>query len=1107
MLRLIIGTDSRARRRALYHRIADAGEGALLIVPRQFSFESEKLLGAFLGGEKRSLAEVLSFPKLCERIFHQYGGFAGDHIDDTGRLLLMSAALSETEGELRFFTKSAKDAAFAEELVQADGELRKGGVTGADLEKIAEDRAGSVLGEKSADLAKILSVYRAMVSAGYADELDEIPRVTAMPETKEFFRDKKIFFDSFNRFSATESRLVSLMLETAPEVTVSLCCDTVFDRLAGAGPFAVCQKTAARLHRAAEDAGIPSFVEDAGFSPEGEVAPAVRHLAEHFLQPVPVPFSGDASGTVELYQAANPYEEASFVVSSVRELAERGYRWRDVCVIGRELSSYEHPLVNAFEKAGIPYFLDRRDDAADLPLTAFALAALECCTRNFEAASVLRMMKTGLLPFSEEDVAEFENYCEIWSIRGRLFLQPFIASPSGFDPPAEGDGALLERLEAMRRQVMEPLEALKTGLDRCDGRRFCDEFFRFLEACNIPDCLRRLSESYEAAGKLQAAAELSTLWDSLVALLDRFYTGLGGVSLGLAKMAKLFAISVSAADLGVVPQTADCVTIGTADRLRPVDSKAVFIIGLNDRVFPAPLGAGGLFSSAEKKELAEIGFELSDTEENLLAEERSYAFTAFTAPSEKLVVCRSRWDVKGDELGESSFLARLTSLFPGLRSKTAADYGKEFFLRTERNAFDALTEAGEENASSAALREFLSARPEWRETCGRLRTGVDPSRFAMTEPGLSDALFGKKLRLSASKIEAYESCPFSFFVQNGLRLKERRKAELSPLDTGNLIHYILQVMLQTYGGRGLAALSEKERKAEVLRLLEEYLSGVLGGEENKSGRFLYLYSRLAGHLTRLFARIAEEFRQSEFEPAGFEVPVSEEEGVEPLRLLTPDGRTVLVEGRIDRVDVLEKNGKRYARVVDYKSGTKAFDLSDVYYGLNMQMLIYLFSIWQDKRSEFAGDTPAGILYMPAKDTSPAAERASAADPCSSEAALRFRMNGLLLDDFSVLNAMEPGLAGVYIPVKMKKSGYDTANLATLEQFGAIRRHVASVLASMAEELGAGRIEALPAARDDKKQCEHCRFQSVCRMPEDGPCVKLGRLTKKEFFDGIGEDGV
>lgn len=1107
MLRLIIGPDSRARRRALYDRVAAAGEGALLIVPRQFSFESEKLLGAFLGGEKRSLAEVLSFPKLCERIFRRYGGFAGDHIDDTGRLLLMSAALAETEGELRFFTKSAKDAAFAEELVRTDGELRKSGVAGADLERIAEDCAGSVLGEKAADLAKILSVYRAMVSAGYADELDEIPRVAAMPETKAFFRDKKIFFDSFNRFSAVESRLVLLMLEAAPEVTVSLCCDTVFDRLGGAGPFAVCQKTAARLHRAAEDAGIKTLVEDAGLSPEDETAPALRHLAEHFLQSAAVPFSGDFSGAVELYQAANPYEEASFVAASVRALAEEGYRFRDICVIGRDLSPYEHPLVNAFGKAGIPYFLDRRDDAADLPPTAFALAALEACTRNFEAAAVLRMMKTGLLPFSEEDVAEFENYCEIWSVRGRLFLQPFTASPSGFDPPAEGDAALLERLEAMRRQIMEPLGALRDGLDRCDGRRFCDEFFRFFEACKVQEGLRRLCETYEAAGNLQLAAELPTLWDSLVALLDRFYAGLGGVSLGPAKMAKLFTMSVTAADLGVVPQTADSVTVGTADRLRPVDSKAVFLIGLNDRVFPAPVGPGGLFSGAEKKRLAEIGFELPDTEEDLLAEERSYAFTAFTAPSEKLIVCRSRWDVKGDELGESPFLARLSSLFPGLRSKTAADYEKSFFLRTERGVFDALTEAGGQSAYACALRTFLSARPAWREKCEKLRAGVDPSRFAITEPGLADALFGKKLRLSASKIEAYESCPFSFFAQNGLRLRERRKAELSPLDTGTLIHYILQVMLQTYGGKGLAALPDKERRAAVLKLLEEYLSGVLGGEENKSGRFLYLYSRLAGHLARLFERIAEEFRQSEFEPAGFEVPVSETEGVEPLRLLTPDGRTVLVEGRIDRVDVLEKNSKRYARVVDYKSGAKSFDLSDVYYGLNMQMLIYLFSIWQDRRSEFAGHTPAGVLYMPARDAAPAAEREAAADPRSETAAARFRMNGLLLDDFSVLSAMEPGLAGVYIPVKMKNNGFDTANLATLEQFGAIERHICSVLVSMAEELGAGRIEALPVAQGGKKQCERCRFLSVCRMPEDGPCSRLGRLTKKEFFDSIEGGGV
>lgn len=365
-------------------------------------------------------------------------------------------------------------------------------------------------------------------------------------------------------------------------------------------------------------------------------------------------------------------------------------------------------------------------------------------------------------------------------------------------------------------------------------------------------------------------------------------------------------------------------------------------------------------------------------------------------------------------------------------------------------------------------------------------------------------LFGKNMKLSPSRVENYFLCPFSYFCAGGLNLRARKKVEFSPLQSGTIIHYILEQAVSKHGGKGLGMLSESEIRGEVKLLLEEYLQDRITQQEALTKRFQYLFARLTNTLTRLLIHLSKEFAQSEFEPIGFETPIKKDSGIKPLELKTMDGTTVYVEGIVDRLDIMEKNGEKYVRVVDYKSGSKVFQLEDIYYGLNLQMLIYLFSIWENGQDELENAVPAGVLYMPAKDSIVSTERNTSEEEVEQIHMKCLKMNGLLLADPTVLSGMEKGLGGVFIPAKTKKDGnFDQySSVATLAQLGKMKDYIEKTLIDMAENLSDGKIEALPVNGLGYEPCKYCDFKTICQHQEDDPKQTLKSIKKEAFFNQI-----
>ncbi len=1097
MLKFIIGTNEEARRKLLFEDMAKVSDG-FLFVPDQFSFETEKLLQQNLGAVGAQKIENSGFKRICESIFRTFGGVAGEYTDKTAKLLLMGAALSSCKENLTYYKKNIHSAAFIEKLVSAQDELKNAGIEPKEL-LFLEERGGA-LWEKAKDLSAVFELYDAMLEKSYIDPLTDIKRACEILEEENFFCEKSVFIDNFTGFTGSEYKMLRKILQQSPLVEVSLCCDSIYDTTGGTGLFSKTQRTAGRLERLAKELGVavekPVFAES-----EDENRPgAIVDLEENFLQNSAP--GRENLGEVRLITATDPYDEAAYVAITARELAEKqGYRWRDMAIITRDLTPYEHALPAAFKRAGVPLYMDKTKELACHPLSAFISEALAAVNQNFPAQEVLRLLKTGILPFGEEEIAEFENYCFVWNIRGALFTQPFTGSPQGFRELTEKDGEALLRLNALREQVIEPLAKLKSRIKNPSGGEFADAFYEFLTECKVTEGLLRLYEELCAAGENSAAEDLDALWSCTVAALDKFSAALGGVHLEKDEMSRLFELVINSAEIGVIPHSLDCVSAGTADRMRPSDIKAVFVMGLRDGVFPAPPANSSLFTENERRAMAEMGLDLGEGENDAALSERMYAYTAFTSASQKVFASWPRFDLASEEQNPSVLISRLREAVGVLPEEDTSEARSDFWLCKESFAFEHLASISQKSTpESEALKKYFGEKPLWESRAQKLGTVVKAEEFLVEKAENAEKLFGKDMRFSPTKLDTYGRCPFSYFIKSGLVLKERQKAELSPLSSGTLIHYALQILIPKFGGKGLSTLSEEELRNEVDGVLKDYLDTVMDSEKGKTARFMYLYKRTAGFLVKLLRRLGEEFCHSEFEPYSFEEKLGGRE-IGFYTLLTPDGREITVEGTVDRIDVLSRDGEKYVRVVDYKTGSKDFALCDVYYGINIQMLVYLFSVWKEGRGNLAGSIPSGVLYMPAKNSVLKNDRSATAEDLKDAQTKKFKMNGLLLDDEAVLNAMEPGLEGLYIPAKRGKNGI-SGDLATLAQFGEIKEHIDNLLCDMANELACGKIGALPYKKGAETPCGFCPYKGICRRSENAPFDEHESFKNDEFFNKV-----
>ncbi len=1101
MLKLVIGRSGTGKSTLLLRRACEQADCQnILLVPEPQSHEMERRL-CQQGGSRVCLhAEVLTFSRLANRIFQTAGGLGRSELDNGGRLLLMGRAVQAVSGQLSIYARPSRRPAFLSGLLETSDELKSCCISPNELSRAGQEMGGST-GEKLKDLGLICATYDAMTAQTALDPRERLSRAAEKLAGCGWASDMHFYVDGFVDFTPQQLELISLLLEQGESVTVALTCDHLEEDEDGAGIFSPARRTAMQLSRMARERKQTCTVEVCE-TPSPARSAAMTALEGRLFGPLEgesVPCAGD----IQLFSAPDPRTEVEWTAARILELVRKeGLRFRDIGVTARGYQRYDALVESVFDRYGIPVFRSAMSDILQKPVLALVTAALDAVSGGYSYDDMFRYLKTDLTDLNREERDLLENYVLKWDLRGSRWTQeaPWTMHPRGYGfALEEEDRSLLEQMDALRRKVSAPLERLRTGRDHT-GRGRAMALYALLEEIGLHQRLEERTAQLRQQGQLGLAEEYRQLWEILCGGLEQCAQLLGDTPVGLDEFSGLLKLVLSQYEVGTIPVSLDRVTAGELGRQSGHNIKVLFLLGADDSALPAVSPVSGLLSDDDRELLAAYGVELGLRGTDRLYREMTDIYMACTRPDQKLLVTFSMRGSGGEELRPSFLVERLRHIFPDLVTQDEGD--GLFRLAAPRPA---LEQAG----NIPQVRDVLGSMPQWAPQVERLERARGWQRGSLSRQSV-DQLYGKRVPMSASRMDKYKSCHFSYFMQYGLRAQPRRSAGFDAPEYGTFVHYVLEHVLRDGGWRAKDGSVDRDKlKALTGQTVARYVLEELGGLEHQTARFRYLFHRLLSGVEQVVDNVVQELASSRFAPIAFELGFGRDKDLPPVEL-EQDGVRLSVTGFVDRVDGWLHEDKLYLRVVDYKTGSKSFDLTEVANGMGLQMLLYLFTLRQ-KGLELYGKeiVPAGVLYIPARDVIVSGSRAMTEEEHRQLVDKQLRRKGLVLDEPEVLDAMEqPGESGIrFLPVKISKSGAVSGDaLVSAKRFARLERHVERVLRDICSELAAGNIAADPFWRGpDKNACRFCDYAAACHFEEGwgGDCRRwMSGMKAAQFWDSV-----
>lgn len=717
MLELLLGRSGTGKTYTVFDeltRLAEQDEGLplYLLVPEQFSFESEKNLLRRLGPQRASRVQVLSFTRLAQTVFRELGGVAGKRMDDAARALLMSQAMHGVSDQLTLYRRQVADPDYMEAVVSFVSECKQCAISPLLLTETAASLDEGSLKQKTQELALIYGAYEALVAqTEQIDPLDDLGTLSRILPESRLFDGSKIYVDGFKGFTAQEMQILAVLLRQAETMVVALCTDTIADDETGSGRFTPAIRTAAHLRDLAREHHIPVAKVRLLTDNRRSADPALRALEENAFLPVPATYEGETAA-VTVVPCSDPAAECRFAARTVRRLLrENGGRCRDFTVVVRSLDGYQTLLESAFEQEELPCTIDRRDSILTDPLIVLLGSALRCVTDGWASDDIFRLLKTGLSGFSPRSISLLENYVVQWRIRGTQWKQEWTWNPEGLSremsPESEKE---LTHLNHLRRRLVRPLEKLQRALSSSlNGRDFAAALYRYLEDAHIARMVRFQAARLDAAGEHALADRQGRLWDVAMDLLDKFALTLDGIALPASRFAELFRMVA-----GINRSRQHSAVSGRrADRLcRPYPlflSPTVLVLGANEGVFPAYPSTAGMLSDTERRRLIEAGLPMTNSSDWQSAEERFFAYAALSAPSQRLIITYAS-SVKGEALTPSVLVNMVRQILPGC-TISPQEEAEGWDVESSADAFDRLAAKWQENTKSSAAFPGRCLRP------------------------------------------------------------------------------------------------------------------------------------------------------------------------------------------------------------------------------------------------------------------------------------------------------------------------------------------------------------------------------------------------------------
>ncbi|MCR5809594.1 MAG: PD-(D/E)XK nuclease family protein [Clostridiales bacterium] len=1072
-LEFIIGRSGTGKTRALFERIASvkaSGDSSecILIVPEQESFETERSLSEYLKGGLFSCT-VASWAGLSRRALDSIGERAA-FLSPQGRVMLLRRSADYCEKDLTIFKKTASRRGFPKECDGLISKFKRCGMDAAALgEASSRLPADQPLHDKLADLSVIFADLEKRCRDRYMDPEDMMNAMIArMGETR--IRGAHVFIDGGSVMHEQAFPAFAALLSNAASVTAAL---TVSD--SSSGLFLPEERILSRLCDIASKAGVPFKIRELT-ERKRPGAPALLHL-ERELYSYPVrPFSGDCS-PLTLSVSRSRTDEVEDAAERIRRAAKAGMRYRDMAVIVSDLAGYAPIVSRVFASCGIPCFLDSKRSLVTHPVCRLILSALRAVERGFDLESALEVIRSGFMPISGDEAELLENYLLASGIQGKRLFTPF---------PEEGAA-----LEDARLRLTEPLSALREEIKGgCSSR--ARAIHAFMERLGLYEKQQTLCGELHAEGLFREEEENAQVVNTVLEVLDQLFVIMGDEQIGLKRFISVLREGFEAYEVGVIPSTLDQVLIGSMDRTRSREVRLLIVLGMNDGLFPKKRPDDGVIDSGDLEKLGALGYELWRTPESLSEGDRLTVYQALSKATEEIVFSYPLSITGSGAMDTAAIPARLVSdlkrMFPAMRR---VDPSLTPLARSdERLAFEQLAQrlrrmidTGVPDDEAAALYAYFKNRPEYAKALeAATRECFGQPDLPPLGGELAAKLYGRTLYGSASRLEAFNGCPFRHFMQYGVGAKEREERKEKNTELGSFFHEALEGYVKYVMDRGLDWRDIDDEK--TFAILREILPDIM---YRKGSHVLYDTARQRARLVNLVETIkytccavTRHIARGSFRPEGCEVTFGREDSVFPPLRISSGGAVFFISGIIDRVDAAKTDGGSMRRIIDYKSGGKTFDYGELAAGLQLQLPLYAAAV-------SAADT-VGMYYMPIKDVPPTGDETGEAKKELTEKLLgQFRLSGISLRDEEVMEATEEfDTKSTVISAARTQDGVRGTGLVDGDELTKLIKTAERKAAATLDRILAGEIGVFPARvlkndKSKKEACRWCPYGDVCRF--------------------------
>lgn len=1116
----------------------------LVIVPEQLTFQTEKKFikeFGFLGID----IEVTSFKRLAYRIFKEVGGITKTYIQPAGKSMLLYKIIEDLKDELKVFTKPAKQIGFVNNILEIISEFKRYNVT---VEELNEMKLGmsdnDFLYNKLSDIILIYEKFNLILSSGYLDPEDDLTIVARRIKESKVFKNIDIWIDEFSGFTPQQYVILEELIHNGCNLNISLNMDYKDeDSINYREVFSPIIYTKDKLIDIALKNNI-QLMETIKLSSNPVIkfkdSDDLAYIEGNYFSYPFKPFNGEINN-IEIFKAMNIYSEVENLACNILSLCrDSKAKFSEIAVITRNLDAYESLVKSIFNEYKISYFIDDKKDISSNKVIVLISSLMEILNNNWRYESIFRYLKTGILNLDFNNIDILENYVLSSGIKGKkawtddyvwykniimnyglkykfksyidkdmnddhiedYIINLLINGENLYDVIDENDEKLIKTLREIklisntRNQFIEPIISMGNSLrGKRTVRDFCVALFNYLDKINIVEKLELWIKQFNENQEIELINEYSKIWNFLMELLDQMVEVIGEDKITLDKFAKIMQLGFKDHKMGFIPQALEEVIVSSVERFRGHNIKYLFILGVNDGVFPKSIDKEGILTDRDRMFLKDRGIELAKDSRSTAFEEQYLIYTTLTLGSKFLRVSYPIADHEGKALRPSIIISRLKALLPNLiEESNVINNDEETLISRTVPTFNNLISSFQELCVSKGITPFWGETYRWFYENEYWREKIDEILEAFSycnevkSIGKNKALklYGDDRKLSVSRVESYIRCPFGYFIKYGLKAEERKIFSLNPPDLGSFIHSVLDRFSRIVDKESSFSEIEETLCYELIeRSFNMEMEESTGNVFKASSKFSYFGQRIKNILHKAAKLIVKHMQSGNFSPLGYEIEFGfNNQGYSPIELTLSNGDNVQLVGKIDRVDKLIYEGEEYFRVIDYKSGNKDFKLWEVYYGLQIQLLTYLDAILE-KEEELINFPvlPAGILYFKIDNPMVKASSNLSDEEIEKEIMKALKMKGLILADTKIVREMDKEMEGVslILPVGFKKDGDFTSssNVATREQFELLRTHIRHKLVEACESIFEGVIDINPCKTSMGDACEYCEYSSIC----------------------------